>query len=172
VNPLPASHVISRGRLTSPFFAPIVIFLGSGQYKITLQGHLGVLSSVLCLPNYIVHTNGSFCYIMNVILMLHECTVKSTLNFVLFSFQGVQLGYHTASVEGLDSAIVSQRSVIGWVTKIYFLELLRASDVKFVTLSCWSRLHLQSSAHTLVSRRLDVRQAPDCKNNCRIFITT
>jgi hypothetical protein len=31
-------------------------------------------------------------------------------------------------------------SVIGWVTKIYYLELLRASEG---TLSRWSRLHLQ-----------------------------
>jgi hypothetical protein len=35
----------------------------------------------------------------------------------------------------------SQRSVMGWVTKIYYLELLRASESK---LSRWSRLHLQS----------------------------
>jgi hypothetical protein len=30
----------------------------------------------------------------------------------------------------------SHRSVIGWVTKIYYLELLRASED---TLSCWSQ---------------------------------
>jgi hypothetical protein len=35
----------------------------------------------------------------------------------------------------------SQRSVIGWVTKIYYLEILRALEG---TLSRWSRLHLQS----------------------------
>jgi hypothetical protein len=34
------------------------------------------------------------------------------------------------------------------------------------------RLHLQSLAHTPVSRRLDARQAAGRKNNCRIFITT
>jgi hypothetical protein len=33
----------------------------------------------------------------------------------------------------------SQRSVIVWVTKIYYLELLRASEG---TLSRWSGLHL------------------------------
>jgi hypothetical protein len=33
----------------------------------------------------------------------------------------------------------SQWSVIGWVTKIYYLELLRASEG---TLSRWSPLHL------------------------------
>jgi hypothetical protein len=37
----------------------------------------------------------------------------------------------------------SQWSVIGWVTKNYYLELLRASES---TLSRWSRLHLQSFA--------------------------
>jgi hypothetical protein len=42
------------------------------------------------------------------------------------------------------------------VTKIYYLELLRASEG---TLSCWSRLYLQSLAPTPVSRRVDVRQA-------------
>jgi hypothetical protein len=31
-------------------------------------------------------------------------------------------------------------SVIGWVTKIYYVELLRASEG---TLGRWSRLHLQ-----------------------------
>jgi hypothetical protein len=42
------------------------------------------------------------------------------------------------------------------VTKIYYLELLRASEG---TLSRWSRLHLQSLAPIPVSRRVDVRQA-------------
>jgi hypothetical protein len=55
-----------------------------------------------------------------------------------------------------------------WMTKIYNLELLRASEG---TLSRWSRLHLQSLAPTPVSRRVDVRQAAGRKNNCRIFIT-
>jgi hypothetical protein len=36
-------------------------------------------------------------------------------------------------------------SVIGWVTKMYYLELLRASEG---TLSRWSRLRLQSLAPT------------------------
>jgi hypothetical protein len=49
----------------------------------------------------------------------------------------------------------SQRPVIGRVTKIYCLELLRASEGK---LSRWSR-HLQSLAPTSVSRRVDVSQA-------------
>jgi hypothetical protein len=63
----------------------------------------------------------------------------------------------------------SQRSVIGQVTKIYYFELLRASEG---TLSRWSRLHLQSLAPISVSRRVDGRQAASRKNNCRIFITT
>jgi hypothetical protein len=33
---------------------------------------------------------------------------------------------------------LQQRSVIGWVTKIYYLELLRVSEG---TLNRWSRLH-------------------------------
>ncbi|RVE54543.1 hypothetical protein evm_000664 [Chilo suppressalis] len=40
---------------------------------------------------------------------------------------------------------LSQWSVIGWVNKNYYLELLRASEG---TLSRWSRLHLQSLAPT------------------------
>jgi hypothetical protein len=55
----------------------------------------------------------------------------------------------------------SRWSVIGWVTKIYYLELLRASDG---TLSRWSRLHMQSLAPTPLSRRVDVRQAAGHKN--------
>jgi hypothetical protein len=47
-------------------------------------------------------------------------------------------------------------NVHGWVTKIYYHELLRASEG---TLSCWSGLHLQSLAPTPVSRRIDIRQA-------------
>jgi hypothetical protein len=35
----------------------------------------------------------------------------------------------------------SQRPATGWMTKIYYLELLRASEG---TLSRWSPLHLQS----------------------------
>jgi hypothetical protein len=57
----------------------------------------------------------------------------------------------------------SQWSVIGWVTKIYYLELLRALEG---TLSRWSRLHLQSLAELV-----DVSQAAGRKNNCRICIT-
>jgi hypothetical protein len=60
-------------------------------------------------------------------------------------------------------------SVIGWVIKIYYLELLRVSEG---TLNCCSWMHLQSVAPTLVSRRGEVRQAAGRKNNCRIFITT
>jgi hypothetical protein len=63
----------------------------------------------------------------------------------------------------------SQRSVIGWVTKIYYLELLFAWEG---TSNRWSRLHLQSSAPTPVPSRVDVRQAAGRKNNCRIFIIT
>jgi hypothetical protein len=45
----------------------------------------------------------------------------------------------------------SQRSVIRWVTRIYYLEILRVLEG---TLSRWSRLHLQSLAPTSVSRRV------------------
>jgi hypothetical protein len=63
----------------------------------------------------------------------------------------------------------SQWPVMGWVTKIYYLELLRASEG---TLSRWSRLHSQSLALIPVSRRVTVRQAAGRKKNYRIFITT
>jgi hypothetical protein len=63
----------------------------------------------------------------------------------------------------------SQKPAIRWATKTFYLELLRASEG---TLSRWSLLHLQSFVLTLVSRRVDVRQAAGRKNNCRIFITT
>jgi hypothetical protein len=55
---------------------------------------------------------------------------------------------HGPLISALRRAIaeVKQRwTFIGWVTKIYHLELLRASEG---TLSCWSRLHLQSLAPT------------------------
>jgi hypothetical protein len=63
----------------------------------------------------------------------------------------------------------SQRPVIGWVTKINYLELLRASKG---TLSCCFWLHLQLFVPIPVSTRVDVRQVAGRKNNCRIFITT
>jgi hypothetical protein len=47
----------------------------------------------------------------------------------------------------------SQKPVIGWVTKIYYLELFHALEG---TLSHWSRLHLQSLTTLPVSRRVDV----------------
>jgi hypothetical protein len=53
-------------------------------------------------------------------------------------------------------SIVAQWSSGQWVTKIYYLELLRASEG---TLSHWSRLNLQSLASAPVSRKVDVRQA-------------
>jgi hypothetical protein len=40
------------------------------------------------------------------------------------------------------------------------------------TLSRWSRLHLQSSVPTPVSRKVDLRQAAGRKNNSQIFIRT
>jgi hypothetical protein len=58
--------------------------------------------------------------------------------------------------------MMSQWPVLGWVTKIYYFELLRASEG---TLSRWSRLHLQSLAPTPVSRRVDVRQAAGRKKS-------
>jgi hypothetical protein len=63
----------------------------------------------------------------------------------------------------------SQWSVIEWVTKIYYLDLLHASEG---TLSRWSQLYLQLLAPTPVSRMVDLRQEAGRKNNCRIFITT
>jgi hypothetical protein len=45
----------------------------------------------------------------------------------------------------------------------FYLDLLRASED---TLSCWTRLHLQSLAPTPISRRVEVRQAAGRKNNC------
>jgi hypothetical protein len=54
-----------------------------------------------------------------------------------------------------------ERSLIVWVTEIYYLELLRASEG---TLSRRSWLHLQSLAPTPVSRRVDVRQAAGRKS--------
>jgi hypothetical protein len=55
---------------------------------------------------------------------------------------------------------------IGWVTKIYYLELLRALEG---TLSRWSWLHLHSLTPHPVSWRVDVWQAAGRKNNCRIY---
>jgi hypothetical protein len=54
-----------------------------------------------------------------------------------------------------------QSFVMGWVTNIYNLELLRVSES---TLSRWSRLHLQLLAPLPDSRRVDVRQAVNRKN--------
>jgi hypothetical protein len=49
----------------------------------------------------------------------------------------------------------SLRPVIGWVTKINYLELLRASEG---TLSRWSRLHFQSLTPPPVSGSLSGRR--------------
>jgi hypothetical protein len=77
--------------------------------------------------------------------------------------------YNPAVSAIVEATQHSQWSVIGWVTKIYYLELLRALEG---TLSRWSQLHLQSLVPAPVARRVDVRQAAGRKNNCRIFITT
>jgi hypothetical protein len=97
----------------------------------------------------------------------------------IFLYSGKIIGFNyniirikVVKCEDLDgpavSAIAKQRSqwsVKGWVTKIYYLELLRASEV---TLSRWFCLQLQSLASTPISRMVDVRQAAGRKNNCRI----
>jgi hypothetical protein len=56
----------------------------------------------------------------------------------------------------LEAKQRSQRPGIGWVTKIYYLELLRASEG---TLSRWSRLHLLLLTPTSASRRVEIRYA-------------
>jgi hypothetical protein len=45
------------------------------------------------------------------------------------------------------------------------LNLLPRARVSEGTLSCWSRLHLQSLALTLVSRKVDAKQTAGPKNN-------
>jgi hypothetical protein len=62
------------------------------------------------------------------------------------------------SVRSRKISIVSRGST--WMGDQYYLELLRASEG---TLSCWSRLHLQSIASTPVSRTIAVRQAASRK---------
>jgi hypothetical protein len=59
----------------------------------------------------------------------------------------VELNGHAVSALRRAIAEVKQRwsVMIDWVTKIYYLEILRASEC---TLSRWSRLHLQSLAPT------------------------
>jgi hypothetical protein len=69
-----------------------------------------------------------------------------------------ELDAPAASTRGVRRAKVkehSQRSVIIWVTKIYYLELLHAFEG---TLSRWSQLHLQSLAPTPFPRKVDVGQ--------------
>jgi hypothetical protein len=94
------------------------------------------------------------------------------LVFVNFIFL---LTYHN-SMEELDGPAVSALGVRslnlsnvhkgqtsdGWPKFI----ILRASEG---TLSCWYRLHLQSLTPPPVSRRVDVRQAADRKNNCQFY---
>jgi hypothetical protein len=53
-------------------------------------------------------------------------------------------------------SLATLAKVIGWVAKMYYLELRRASEG---TLSLCFRLYLQSFEHTPVSRRVDVSQA-------------
>jgi hypothetical protein len=57
--------------------------------------------------------------------------------------------------------MISNAQIIEWVTKIYYLELLRASEDM---LSRWP--HLQSLTPPTVSRRINVRQAAGCKTSC------
>jgi hypothetical protein len=61
----------------------------------------------------------------------------------------------SASDRGLSDELKrSPKSVLGWVIKIYYLEILCASEG---TLSRYSRLHLQSLAPTPFPRRVDVK---------------
>jgi hypothetical protein len=99
---------------------------------------------------------------------------EPSLYFYQITIQLEQRGARWSSGQCARRAIAeakhrSQWPVLGWVTKIHYLELLCASEG---TLSRWSRLHSQSLVPTPVSRRVDVKQAAGRKNNCQIFITT
>jgi hypothetical protein len=102
-------------------------------------------------------------------LKLHKIIFLHQIKKNRYTSWGARWPAISAAVPIAEAKQCSQRSVIGWVTKMYYLELLRASEG---TLSRWSRLHLQSLAPTPVSRGVDVRQAAGRKTNYRIFITT
>jgi hypothetical protein len=72
------------------------------------------------------------------------------LRLVIRGVHGPTVSALSVQLRKLSNAL----KVIGWVTKTYYLELLRASEG---TLGRWSRVHLQFLAPTLVSRRVDVR---------------
>jgi hypothetical protein len=87
---------------------------------------------------------------IRLMMIITRCTIKH-------SWRGARWSSSQCSRRAIAEAKHrSQWPVLGWVTKIYYLELLRASEG---TLSRWSRLHLQSLAPTPVSRRIDVTQA-------------
>ncbi|RVE49906.1 hypothetical protein evm_005499 [Chilo suppressalis] len=76
----------------------------------------------------------------------------------------------TRSAAIVELKQLSQWWVIGWVTKNYYLELLRASEGK---LSRWSRLHLQSLAPTNPHwARVVVPSIDGSLEPSRIMITT
>jgi hypothetical protein len=62
-------------------------------------------------------------------------------------YQNTLFSLGMVTLRAVERSVRSQWPVIGLVTKIYYLELLSASEG---TLSRWSRLHLQSLAPTLV----------------------
>jgi hypothetical protein len=110
---------------------------------------------------------------LNTCIHTHHVSWKMTDKFFIKYILTIQLTSSMAqwsvrSVRSRKLSNVLKRAVIGWVTKIYYLELLRASEG---TLSCWSRLHLLPLVPTPVSRRVDFRKAACRKNNCRMFIT-
>jgi hypothetical protein len=84
--------------------------------------------------------------------------ITDTTQFIRLGGAGLAVNAHRAIAEAKQ-----YKSIIGRVTKIYYLELLRASED---TLNCWSRLYFQSLELTPVSRRVDDRQTAGRKNNC------
>jgi hypothetical protein len=100
-------------------------------------------------------------------------TRNNDKNFMKYSYVAMKIliayairGAQWPSVSALSvrSRKLATFSKVRWVIKIYYLELLHASDG---TLSRWSRLHLQSIAPAPVSRRVDIRQETGHKNNCQ-----
>jgi hypothetical protein len=108
-------------------------------------------------------------FTINIIIFSALFTAFNVLNHVLIGAWGARwLRGQCARRAIAEVKQRSQWSVMGWVTKIYYLELLSDSEG---TLSRWFQLHLQSLVPTPVSRRVGVRQATNRKNNCQIFIT-
>jgi hypothetical protein len=110
------------------------------------RGRVGGKSEIPLLALRGLSVSGMYVFIIINLLMSPLLEYRNSVWYTHKENSLIRRGVRWSSGQCARRAIAeakhrSQWTVLGWVTKIYYLKLLRAAEG---TLSRWSRLHLQS----------------------------